>query len=184
MDIHNIISIGGMPGLYKVIGQSKNGVIVESLQDKKRFPAFASSPVSKLEDISIYTDSEDLPLKDVFKRIFDKEKGGKTIDPKASDEKAMRAYIESVVPEYDKGRVHISDLRKMFSWYNMLHETGLLTAEETVEEDGEKVRTGSEKDAKKSPGIKNIQAKKDIGLHAKTNAPKVKPQGVRKTGTA
>src|SRR5665213_1099688 len=122
MNISKIISISGMPGLYKVIAQSKgNGVIVESLTDKKRFPAFASNRISQLEEISIYTTGDDLPLKEVYKKIFEKEKGANCIDPKTTDEKAMRAYMEVVVPEYDKERVHVSDLRKLFLWYNMLN---------------------------------------------------------------
>lgn len=180
MDIHHVIAISGMPGLYKVIASSKNGgVIVESLTDKKRFPAFASSPISKLEDISIYTTAEDLPLKDVYTRMFEKEKGGKAIDPKTSNEKEMRAYMESVVPDYDKDRVHVSDLRKMFNWYNLLQESGLLAAEESKEEGEDKL--GTDKD--KSKNIPSV--KKDSGPKpTKTNAPKVKPQGVRKTGSA
>ena len=74
MDISNVISMTGMPGLYKVIAQSKGGVIVESLIDKKRFPAYASNRISTLEDISIYTTGDDLPLKEVYQKIFEKEK--------------------------------------------------------------------------------------------------------------
>ena len=180
MDISNVIAITGMPGLYKVIAQSKNGVIVESLVDKKRFPAFATSPISKLDDISIYTTGEEMPLKDVYQKIFEKEKGGKTIDPKNNDEKAMRAYIESLVPEYDKERVHVSDLRKMFSWYNILHTAGLLTAEEKAAEGEEKPVLDKEK-PKNVPSVKKDGGPKQ---NLKSNAPKVKAQGVRKTGTA
>lgn len=181
MDISKIIFITGMPGLYKVIAQSKNGVIVESLQDKKRFPAFSSSRISTLQDISVYTTGDDLPLKDVYLKIFEKEKGGKALDPKTSDEKAMRAYIESVVPGYDKERVHVSDLRKMFNWYNILQEAGLLAAEEAKDEDADAKALLSDKDKPKVPAVK-----KDVGQkqNLKSNAPKVKAQGVRKSGTA
>lgn len=180
MDISNVIAITGMPGLYKVVAQSKNGVIVESLADKKRFPAFASSPISKLDDISIYTTSEELPLKDVYQKIFDKENGGKCIEPKSSDEKAMRAYIETVVPDYDKERVHVSDLRKLFNWYNLLQSSGLLTAEEKKEEGDEKAKV-ADLEKTKVPSAKKEVVKKQS---AKSNAPKVKVQGVRKSGTA
>ena len=180
MDISNVISITGMPGLYKVVAQSKNGVIVESLADKKRFPAFASSPISKLDDISIYTNSEDIPLRDVYQKIFDKENGGKCIEPKNSDEKAMRAYIEAVIPEYDKERVHVSDLRKLFNWYNLLQGAGLLTAEAKAEEGDEKAKL-ADIEKTKAPAVKKEVAKKQS---IKSNAPKVKAQGVRKSGTA
>jgi len=179
MDISNIISMSGMPGLYKVIAQSKNGVIVESLLDKKRFPAFASNRISTLEDISIYTTGDDLPLKEVYKKIFEKENGGPTVDPKSSDEKALRAYLETVIPEYDKERVHISDLRKLFSWYNILQKAGLLSAEEPEEKEGEKKVSLDKNNA--APSQKKEVVKKQ---ETKSNAPKVKAQGIRKSGVA
>jgi phosphomannomutase len=178
MDISNVIAIAGMPGLYKVVAQAKNGVIVESLVDKKRVPAFNSHKISALPDISIYTTSEDLPLKDVLQKIFDKEKGATCPDPKSLDEKGLRAYMSEVLPEYDEERVHVSDLRKLFTWYNMLHGAGLLTAEEK-QEDADKKIVSEEKT--KQPALKKDTANKP---QAKTNAPKVKAQGVRKTGTA
>lgn len=180
MDISNVIAITGMPGLYKVVAQSKNGVIVESIADKKRFPAFASSPISKLEDISIYTTSEELPLKDVYQKIFDKENGGKCVEPKSSDEKGMRAYIESVIPDYDKERVHVSDLRKLFNWYNILQASGHLVAEEKKEEGDEKAKLADLEKTKIPAAKKEVIQKQS----SKSNAPKVKAQGVRKSGTA
>jgi hypothetical protein len=175
MDISSVIAIAGMPGLYKVVGQTKNGVICESVVDKKRIPAFNSHKISSLTDISIYTTGEDKPLKEVLQAIFDKEKGEKCIDPKSTDEKGMREYMKTVVPDYDEERVHVSDLRKLFNWYNQLHGSGLLTAEEKSEED--KVNLPDDK----KPAIKNeVQTKQQ----AKSNAPKVKAQGVRKSGTA
>jgi Domain of unknown function (DUF5606) len=175
MDISSVIAIAGMPGLYKVVGQTKNGVICESLIDKKRIPAFNSHKISSLTDISIYTTGEDKPLKDVLQAIFDKEKGGKAIDPKTTDEKGLREYMKSVLPEFDEERVHTSDLKKLFSWYNLLHGTDLLTAEEKTGED--KLNLADEK----KPVIKNeVQTKQQ----AKSNAPKVKAAGVRKSGTA
>lgn len=175
MDISSVISIAGMPGLFKVVGQTKNGVICESLIDKKRIPAFNSHKISSLTDISIYTTGEDKPLKEVLQAIFDKEKGGKCLDPKSTDEKGLRDYMKSVLPEYDAERVHTSDLRKLFNWYNMLHGTELLTAEEKSEE--EKLNLPDEK----KPVIKNeVQTKQQ----AKSNAPKVKAAGIRKSGTA
>jgi hypothetical protein len=178
MDISKIISMSGMPGLYKVIAQSKNGYIVESLIDKKRLPVFASNRVSTLEDISIYTTGDDMPLKEAYKKIFEKEKGGQVPDPKASDEKTLRAYLETAIPEYDKERVHISDLRKLFTWYNILQKAGMLDAEEPEEKDGEKKLN---LDKNNAPGQKKEVVKKQ---EAKSNAPKVKAQGIRKSGVA
>lgn len=176
MDISKVLAIAGMPGLYKVVGQTNNGVIVESLADKKRFPAFNSNKISALNDISIYTTGEDMPLKDVLQKIFDKEKGEKSIDPKSIDEKGLREYMKSVLPEYDEERVHYSDLKKLFNWYNQLQVSGLLTAEEP-KEDGDVKLPGEEK---KSAVKNEVQQKQN----AKSNAPKVKAAGVRKSGTA
>ncbi len=179
MDISKVIAIAGMPGLYKVVAQAKNGVIVESLVDKKRVPAFNSHKISALTDISVYTSGEDLPLKDVFQKIFDKEAGAKCPDPKAHDEKGLRDYMLTVVPEYDAERVHISDLRKMFAWYNMLQVSGLLTAEEAKDDLDAKDLIGDDK-SKLSVNKKEAVTKQQ----SKSNAPKVKAQGVRKSGTA
>lgn len=176
MDISSVIAIAGMPGLYKVVGQTKNGVVCESLVDKKRIPAFNSHKISSLTDISIYTTGEDKPLKEVLQAIFDKEKGEKCLDPKSTDEKGMRDYMKSVLPDYDEERVHASDLRKLFNWYNLLHGSGLLTAEEKTDEEKKALL-----DDKKGPAVKNeVQTKQQ----SKSNAPKVKAQGVRKSGSA
>ncbi|MBI3509025.1 MAG: DUF5606 domain-containing protein [Bacteroidetes bacterium] len=178
MDITKVISISGMPGLYKVIGQSKSGVIVESLTDKKRFPAFGSSKISSLDDISIYTTGEDMPLKEVLKKLMEKEKSEKCPDVKSLDEKSLRDYISSFLPEYDKERVHLSDLKKLLTWYNLLHDSGLLTAEEPTEE--EKLSLSENEKKNLNAGKKDLSGKSAL----KTNAPHVKVQGVRKTGTA
>jgi hypothetical protein len=181
MNLSQIISIAGMPGLHKVIAQAKNGVVVESVVDKKRTTAFATHKISSLEDISMFTASEDVPLKDVFTKIYEKENGGLCIDPKQSDDKALHAYFGEVLPDYDRDRVHTSDLKKLFSWYHILHKADLLKAEEeATETDGEKKAAIPSKEKTKATAVK-----KDIGKQSvKTNAPKVKAQGVRKTGTA
>jgi hypothetical protein len=135
MNLKEIMSISGYPGLFKHISQGRNGIIVESLIDKKRIPAYASMKVSSLEDIAIFTDDGEIPLKEVFKRIFEKENGGKAIDPKGSPND-IKAYFESVVPEYDKERVYVSDMKKLFTWYNILQTEGMLDfSEETVKEE-------------------------------------------------
>jgi hypothetical protein len=129
MDLKEILSVSGKSGLFKIISQTKNGLIVESLLDKKRIPVYASDKISNLEEISIYTDDKEAPLKDVFKAIFDKESGGKTIDHK-SEEKLLREYFVTVLPNYDKERVYASDIKKVVNWYNILLDNGLMTFEE------------------------------------------------------
>lgn len=178
MDISGIISIAGMSGLYKVIAQTKNGLIVESLIDKKRVPAYATHKVSALEDVSIYSTGDDVPLKDVFQKIYDKEKGKASVDHKLADAE-LKKYFKSVFAEYDEYRVYVSDIKKVISWYNLLQKEGLLEKkEEKKEEEKPKVKAPSEAKAAKTK-VKDTNAKP-----VKTASAKVKAQGVRKTGVA
>ena len=134
MDLKEILSIAGKPGLYKLIAQSRTGVIVESLIDGKRFPVMANHNVSALADIAIYTYSEEVPLADIFRTIFTKEDGGQAISHKSSAAE-LQTYFEEIVPEFDQERVYGSDIKKVISWYNMLQSKGLVDAEEEVAEE-------------------------------------------------
>ena len=131
--LKEILSISGKPGLQKLISNSSNAIIVESLIDGKRFPAYSNSKIISLEDISIYTETEDLPLKEVFKRIYDKEEGKQILSHKEANEKII-TYFNEIVPEYDKDRVYTSDMKKIIQWYNLLTEKGLLNFTEEEEE--------------------------------------------------
>ncbi len=133
MKLSEILSISGKSGLYVLVSKNKNGVIVESISDKKRFPAFATDRISSLEEISMFTYEKDVPLREVFKSIFDKENGGKAIDPK-SDPKVLKDYMESVLPEFDRDRVYVSDMKKLFTWYNLLQENNSIDFSEIEEE--------------------------------------------------
>jgi hypothetical protein len=119
MKLEKVIAISGKPGLYQIISQSKSGLIVESLSDKKRIPVNNLNTISTLNDIAIYTYDEEVPLKKVFLNIHEKEEGKKTIDPK-SDKKDLLAYFEGVLPEFDEERVYPSNIKKVLSWYNAL----------------------------------------------------------------
>lgn len=127
--LKEILSVSGKPGLQKLISNSSNAIIVESLLDGKRFPAYSNSKIIALEDISIYTENDDMPLKEVFKRIYTKENGQKALSHKESNEKII-VYFNEIVPEYDKERVYTSDMKKIIQWYNLLTEKGLLKFEE------------------------------------------------------
>ena len=177
MNLEGIISISGMPGLYKVVGQMKNGVIAESLTDKKRSPIYSHQQISTLEDISMFTTGDNKPVSDIMKAIYDKEKGAACIDHKA-DEKQITAYFESVLPDYDKERVHASNMRKLFNWYNTLQQTGNLKLKgEESTEDKPKVH------AEEKP--KKIAAKhKPDTTKVATSKGVTKTAGVRKTGVA
>ena len=131
--LKEILSISGKPGLQKLVSNSSNAIIVESLIDGKRFPAYSNSKIIALEDISIYTETEDLPLKEVFKRIYTKEEGKQILSHKEANEKII-AYFNEIVPEYDKDRVYTSDMKKIIQWYNLLTEKGLLNFTEEEEE--------------------------------------------------
>ena len=178
MNLSGIISINGMAGLYKVVANSKSGVIVDSLTEKKRFPVFGASKISALEDISMFAESGDKPLSEIMQTIFDKEKGAKAVDHKA-DDKAIVAYFSEILPDYDKDRVYVSNMRKLFSWYNMLQETGNLKQEEAEETAETKKPKLTAEEKKKVAGA----AKKET-TKVKTSAGNRKTTGVRKAGTA
>lgn len=179
IDLTGIISISGQPGLFKIVAQSKNGIIVEGLADKKRVNVYASTKVSTLSDISMFTTGDDKPIEEIMTSIFAKEKGGPAIDNKA-DDKAVEKYFEAVLPEYDKERVYVSNMRKLFSWYNSLQTTGNLK-EKGEEKEGED-KTKAIKAEDKTKAVKKTNTK-DSGK-AKAVAGVKKTTGVRKTGTA
>jgi hypothetical protein len=129
MVLKDILSISGEQGLYKFIAQGKNAMIVEHIETGKRSTAFSSAKVSSLEDISIFTEGEDLLLGKVFDRIFEKESGGQAIDTKSDPDK-LKKYFEEIVPDYSKDKVYMSDIRKVFLWYNILQKKDLLVKEE------------------------------------------------------
>lgn len=128
--LKGILSISGQSGLYKLVAESKNNIIVECLETKKRIPVYSTAKVSALEDIAIYTETSDVPLKDIFKSISDKEEGGSALSHKSSGNE-LKTYFEEVVPEYDKDRVYVSDIKKVLLWYNTLHEKEMLDFTET-----------------------------------------------------
>lgn len=140
MNLKGIIAISGMPGLFKLSGQMKNGIIVESLLDGKRIPAYASHKVSALEDISIYGESEDIPLGEVFGMIYKLEEGKESVSHKEDIQK-LKDKLEEAFPDYDKDRVYSSDIKKLFQWYNLLVSKDVLVPveeDETVTSEEEK----------------------------------------------
>ena len=134
MDLNKILSIAGKPGLYKLVAQSKNGLIIESLIDGKRMNAFMNEKISSLEEISLFSHSEDVALKDVLRNMFNLTNGQKAIDNKADDAK-IKELFGQVVPDYDQERVYVSHMRKVIGWYNLLLEKEMLdfTKEEATE---------------------------------------------------
>ncbi|HAN00098.1 MAG TPA: hypothetical protein DCQ26_15980 [Marinilabiliales bacterium] len=124
--LKDILAISGQPGLYKLISSTKNGIIVENIETGKRMPSYSTAKVSALEDIAIYTqDGDDNPLSNLFKSIREKENGGAAIDAKADNTK-LKAYFETIMPNYDQDRVYVSDMKKVFQWYNILQKQNML----------------------------------------------------------
>ena len=142
--LKGILAISGQPGLFKVISEGKNNVVIESLLTGKKSTAYADAKMSSLEDIAIYTSTEDVPLKNVFKKISEKENGGAAINVKSSPEE-LKKYFEEILPEYDKERVYGSDVKKVISWYNLLNEKGLLLYDETTNEEVSESSSGNSK---------------------------------------
>jgi len=133
--LKEILSVTGKPGLFKLVSQGKNMLIVESLIDGKRIPAYTKDKVVSLGDIAIFTDDAEVPLGQVLESVKAKENGGLcSIDPKADNEK-LRAYMTEVLPEYDRDRVYPSDIRKMIAWYNLLINAKITDFVEAVKEE-------------------------------------------------
>ena len=124
MALKDILVISGQGGLFKYISQGRNNVIVENLTDKKRTTISATAKISMLEDIAIFTENDDVPLREIFRKIQEKENGGAALPHKSADAD-LKNYFEEVLPEYDKERVYLSDIRKIMMWYNLLHELGI-----------------------------------------------------------
>ena len=187
MNLKGIMAISGYPGLFKMVSQAKSSIIVESLIDGKRMPAFNSYKISSLEDIAIFTEDKEVPLVDVFQKMIEKYDSKPAIGPKSSNPELVGAFSE-ILPDYDKDRVYVSDIKKVFSWYNLLAEKDLLKAEpeapaeETVE-NSEDAATEKPKKAKaataktKTPAKPKAQPK----VQAKSAAGK-KVGGPRKQG--
>ena len=161
MVLKDILAISGEPGLFKFVAQGKNAIIVENLETGKRSSAFSSAKVSSLEDISVFTENEDLPLGKVFDKIFEKESGGPAIDSKTEAEK-LKKYFEEIIPDYSKEKVYVSDIKKIILWYNLLHKKEMLIKEEPekpaaaekTESEADKAPSTEKKKKKSAPGSK------------------------------
>lgn len=140
MEFSKIIAVTGKPGLFQVVSQTKTGLIVDSLVDKKRFPITSTQNVSLLENIAIYTYEEEVPLLTIFKTMYEKEEGKETISHKESGNK-LAAYFAEILPDYDDERVYTSNIKKVVQWYNLLVKAGIdfSQVEATTEENTEEV---------------------------------------------
>ena len=134
--LKGILSISGQPGLFKMVTEAKNSIIVESLLTGKRIPAYSTAKISALADISVFTETGEIQLVELFNRFKGNEK---IVSPKASTNE-IKSFFEEILPEYDKDRVYVSDMKKILQWYELLHSKNLLIEsedEKTEENDSE-----------------------------------------------
>lgn len=133
--LKKILSISGKPGLYRLVNQGRNMLIVENIATGRRQPAYASDKVVSLGDIAIYTTESDTPLADVLEKVKEVN-SAKEVDVKAiGDDSNVREYFKTILPEYDEERVYTTDIRKLFAWYNQLVSAGITEFKEEAKEE-------------------------------------------------
>ena len=165
--LKNILSITGKPGLYKLVSQGNNMLIVESLLDGKRMPTYARDKIVSLGEISMYTMGEDIALSEVLTKLGAKE-GLKvaTIDPKKASNDELHTFFAEVLPEYDRDRVYPSDIRKLVQWYNILVGAGI--TDFTAEEEAETVIEEKKQEVKKPAPKQQVKTQKAAASSART----------------
>lgn len=133
-----ILTISGKPGLYRLLSSGRNMIIVEMVDaSKKRLPIHNTDKVVMLDDIAIYTDTEEVPLRNVFAKIYEKENGVLSFDLKMSTPEELVEYFEGIMPDYDRERVYLTHIKKMYSWYNILVANGITDFEAAEENEAE-----------------------------------------------
>jgi hypothetical protein len=167
MNLTGIIAVSGITGLSKVVAKTKNGIVCESLADKKRFPVQGSDKISALEDISVYTEEGEKPLKEIFASIKSTEEGKQVPVDLKGDPKKLREYFTKIVPNFDQERVYNSDIKKLLGWYNILLSADLLVEEvkETSPEPKEKPvkKSAAKKEKKSEPKVSDdLKEKKTV----------------------
>ncbi len=161
MNLKDILAISGEGTLFKFIAQGKNAVIVENLETGRRFSAGAQARVSALDEISIFTQGEDMPLGKVMDLLWEKENGGEVISHKLPDTE-LKEYFAGVLPDYEREKVYTSDIKKVLHWYNILHRLGMLVREEESPADDAETDAADEeqKAGEKSPEDKKSDREK------------------------
>ncbi|MCF1192151.1 DUF5606 domain-containing protein [Mangrovimonas sp. AS39] len=141
MSLEKVLSIAGKPGLYKLLTQTRTGFIAESLIDKKKISVSIHQNVSLLSEIAVYTLTEEVPLREVFKKIKEKEDGGATSVSHKDSKDQLEEYFFEVLPDYDEDRVYVSDIKKVIQWYNLLQKHDMMDFEAS-----EKVKASDEEE--------------------------------------
>lgn len=132
--LQTILAISGKPGLYKLVSRAKNSLIIEALDEThRRMPAFAADKITSLADIAMYTDAEDVPLHKVLTSLKELEQGKPaSIDYRKASGDELREYFAKVLPDFDRDRVHNSDIKKLLQWYNILIANGITDFDEEL----------------------------------------------------
>lgn len=158
--LKTILSVTGKPGLFKLISSGKNMVIVESLIDKKRMPIYARDKVVSLGDIAMYTDNDEVPLREVLIAMKKKENGVKATIAPTSKPEELKAYLAEVLPDFDRERVYNTDIKKLINWYNLLIDSEIdFEKQEEEEKEAENVSEESAEDVKKEEKPKKAASK-------------------------
>ena len=160
--LKKILSVSGKPGLYQMVSQGKNMLIIESLTDKKRIPAYARDKVISLGDIAIYTNEKEVPLYEVLSSVKQKENGQKvSIELSKASPDELRAYLAELLPDFDRERVYPTDIKRLLTWYNLLLEAGITVYEPQEEKQEKKEETAETavEEPKKATPKKTVRAK-------------------------
>lgn len=145
MSLEKILSISSKPGLYELKAQTRNGFVAQSLQDGRKIAVNLRHNVSMLSEIAIYTRDGEIPLPEVFEKIYEKENGEKSIDAKKSKTE-LANYFAEVLPEYDPDKVYDRDIKKVFQWYNLLIDNGICSFTKKEEESTDKKASSEEEE--------------------------------------
>ena len=179
--LNEILAVSGQSGLFKLIAKNANSIIVESLETGKRIPVYQTTKVSTLSDIAIFTTETEVPLVDVFEKISKIEnKAACSVGKNASNDE-VKEYFEDILPDYDKSRVYVSDMKKVLSWYTILQSKDMLDFEkkedastDAATADASTASTSSATAATKKPAVaKPKQTVAKAPKMTKTAAPKV-----------
>lgn len=168
--LKTILAVTGKPGLFRLVSRGNNMLIIESLEDGKRMPTYARDKIVSLNDISMFTESEDKPLREVLTLLRDKQ-GGKTVefDIKKADNEELRRFFGEILPDFDRDRVYPSDIRKLLVWYNILIKAGINNFDEVEETENkeELPKTENKKAAEPQPK-KQVKTQKSAATSVKT----------------
>lgn len=183
MELKEILAISGTPGLFKYVAQGKGGIIVESLADGRRTMVGGTTKVSALGDIAIFTLSKEVALGEVFQTIYDKQAGKAVALTSKSTPEELKAFMGSILPDFDPERVHNSDIKKIALWYNALVGAGMTSFLPVDEADGEEASAAASSasaSAKKTAGTASATAKRAPKAESRSKAPASKSTTVRK----